>query len=223
MNRFLLLLGCLAFSAGAQEGSVTATPAAPLPKIVSIEFVGNEVTQPRVMLREISVSPGDPADPAQIERSRQAIQDLGLFRSVEVSQTPAADGVILVFELREKMYFLPLPRLDAKDSGEYAYGAQLRWANVRGLNEDLRVSLEQRDRKESGVGEEINANASYSMPQFRDTRNNLGFGVGYTTRPVENDAGADYRERFLSTQALISRSLSEGSPNQGWSVGAGLL
>ena len=223
MNRFLLLLGCLAFSAGAQEGSVTATPAAPLPKIVSIEFVGNEVTQPRVMLREISVSPGDPADPAQIERSRQAIQDLGLFRSVEVSQTPAADGVILVFEVREKLYFLPLPRLDAKDSGEYAYGAQLRWANVRGLNEDLRVSLEQRDRKESGVGEEINASASYSMPQFRDTRNNLGFGVGYTTRPVENDAGADYRERFLSTQALISRSLSEGSPNQGWSVGAGLL
>lgn len=225
--RVLLLLLCgLAGSAGAQEQAGPAPDAQGAeaqPRIVAIQFVGNEVTQPRVMLREITLVPGDPADPARIEASRQAILDLGLFRSVEASLTPTADGVILVFELREKLYFLPFPRFDAKDSGEYAYGAQLRWANVRGLNQNLRLSLEQRDRKEAGVGEEINASLAYSIPQFRESRNTLGFSLGYTTRPVDNDNGQDYQERFLSAQALVSRSLSQGSPNQGWTLGGGLL
>ncbi len=61
-------------------GSAAAVPpVVKPPPIRDIRFEGNRVTSDRVMLREMVVAVGDPADPARIERSRQAIQDLTLF------------------------------------------------------------------------------------------------------------------------------------------------
>lgn len=201
---------------------VTATAQEP-PRIVSIEFEGNRVTLPRVMLREVTVQTGDLADPVEIERSRQAVQDLGLFRSVEAVQQPLGDGVAVIFSVREKYYLVPFPRVDLKDSGEYAYGAQLRWANVGGRNHSLRLIAEQRDRKQQDIGRSTLFSASYFIPQFADSRYNLGLSAGYSTQPVDEADRPTYREDFHSVQANVSRSLSEGSPNQGWSAGLGLL
>ena len=60
------------------------TGSGPDPKkiIKEIRFEGNKRTRPSVMLQEMRVQVGDVADPRQIERSRQAIQDLSLFKSV---------------------------------------------------------------------------------------------------------------------------------------------
>lgn len=216
--RCVLLLCGLSMAAAAQPAPDTRA----VPAITAIEFAGNEVTQPRVMLREIALAPGDPADPQAIERARQAIQDLGLFREVRVEQEVRDNGVVLRFVVREKYYLLPLPRFDYKDSGEYAYGAQLRWSNVWGLNHSLRLFWERRDQKEQGVGEESSASFGYSIPQIGDTRNNLGFGGGYSQRPIERADGTRYRETFRSASVGVSRNLSQGPPSQGWFAGTGL-
>ena len=221
MTRLLPLLCCLAFAATAQE---PAEPSAG-PRIVDIEFSGNAVTQPRVLLREMLLAPGDLAEPDKVAAARQAVQDLGLFRAVDIEQRPVHGGVVLIVTVEEKFYLLPLPRFDVKDSGEYAYGVQLRWANLFGLNHSLRMIWEQRDRKESGVGRENSFTAGYSLPQIGDSRYNLGFNAGYTTRPVEveDQPELSYEEQFQSFGVRVSRGLSdEGPPSQGWMLSTGV-
>lgn len=88
------------------------------PPLASIRFEGNEVTREHVLLREMSVVPGDPADPVLIERSRQAILDLGLFRQVETQEEATPDGVALIVRVREKRCLLPIPRLDTSSDGD---------------------------------------------------------------------------------------------------------
>lgn len=218
MRRGLPLALCLfGFSAAEAE---TQT----FPVIRSIEFSGNEVTQPRIMLREMSLREGDVADPQQIEQAAQAIRDLGLFRQVQASQLNTEDRVILIFTVDEKFYLLPLPRIDVKDSGEYAYGAQLSWSNLFGLNHSLRVFWEQRDRKERSVGREDNASLNYYAPQIADGPYSIALGAGYTRRPVEifGQPQMTFQESFQSAQLQLIRSLTGRSANQGWSVNTGL-
>lgn len=193
------------------------------PVIREIAFENNEVTQPRTMLREMVIAVGDPADPEKIERSRQAVQDLGLFKSVSVREETVEGGLRLVFKVRERWYILPTPRLDAKAGGEYRYGAQLRWNNLWGLDHTLNVLWERKDAKEAGVGLETNYGFSYSAPQVFDSRYSLGVFAGDAMRPLDAVGGGTYEERLQSAGFRVSRSLSDGPPSQGWMASAGLL
>lgn len=194
----------------------------PALRITEIHFAGNEITQPSVMLRELPFRKGDWADQAVIERGRQAILDLGLFKSVSVAQAPEGEGLALTYTVKEKWFLLPLPRVDANGDGQYAYGAQLRWNNLFGLNHTLRLTALQREAKRQGVGKETAFSFGYSAPFVWDSRWSLGFGGGASTRPLSTPQGA-YQESFQSLQALASRSLSEQPRSQGWTAGGGLL
>ena len=50
--------------------------------INEIRYEGNDVTQASLLNREIYIKKGDVVDDVLIEKSRQAIMDLGLFRTV---------------------------------------------------------------------------------------------------------------------------------------------
>lgn len=192
------------------------------PPIAEIAFEGNEVTRPQVMLREMVVKPGDPADPAMIERSRQAVQDLGLFRKVELREESTPQGLRLVFVVEERYYLLPLPRFDVNSDGQYAYGAQLRWSNVAGLNHTARLHYEQRDRAEKEFGRETSVVGGYFAPFIFGTRVGAGVSALHSTRPVEDGPLGPYEERFVGASVLFTRALSRGPASQGWTLGAGL-
>lgn len=192
------------------------------PTIREIVFEGNDTTRPRTMLREMSVRVGDPADPERVERSRQAVQDLGLFKEVSLREEPLDGGVRLVFKVRERWYILPTPRVDAKAGGEYSYGAQLQWNNLWGLDHTLRVVWEREDNKESGVGLETNHSFGYNAPQLFDSPYSLGVSAGQVRRPIELPGGGSYQETLRNASVGVVRSLSDGPPSQGWSVGGGL-
>ncbi|WP_162932428.1 BamA/TamA family outer membrane protein [Solimonas sp. K1W22B-7] len=209
----LLLLACTTVQA--QE--------APAQTVREIAFEGNDTTQPRTLLRELPIAVGDPADAAQVERSRQAIQDLGLFKTVSVREEPVEGGVRLVFKVRERWYILPTPRVDAKAGGEYSYGAQLQWNNLWGLDHTLRVIWEREDTNEAGVGLQTNHAFSYSAPQVFDSRYSVGVSASEVVKPTDLAGGGSYEETLQSLSLGVSRSLSDsGPPSQGWSAGAGL-
>ncbi len=205
--------------------AIAQTPdAAPAPVIREIVFSGNNTTQPKVMLREMSVKVGDAADPAAIEHSRQAVQDLGLFKSVEVRQEPLPDGVRLVYVVSEKFFLLPYPRLSANVDGQYSYGAELSWANIGGLNQNLRMLVSQGSDNREGYGKETNYSASYYIPFIADTHENLQFSTGYNTTPRTNDVtGEPYVERKIATEVLLTRTFSGSAASQGWTVGGGVF
>lgn len=191
------------------------------PTILEIAFEGNETTRPAVMLRELVARVGDPADPQAIERGRQGLLDLGLFRRVRVRTEALDGGVRVVYGVDERYYFLPLPRGDVKSDGRYSYGAQLRWDNLAGLNHTLRLVAEQEDEQRQGIGKETSVFTSYDAPFLAGSPYRLGVSTGYSTRPVVGDDG-EYTETFRRAGLRVARTYSDGPASQGLTLGTGL-
>ncbi|HRQ66144.1 MAG TPA: POTRA domain-containing protein [Xanthomonadaceae bacterium] len=193
------------------------------PAVTAIVFDGNKVTRERVMLREMSLGPGDPADPRRIEESRQAILDLGLFRDVEIDQHADRDGVVLTVRVREKRYLLPIPRLDTSSDKDYSYGAQVRWSNVFGRNHRLNAFVQRgRFPQDRNREREQGARIAYTAPHVWDTSWLLRATAEHIERQTPSPEGG-YDEDFQRVQLLAAYDLREGRPRRGWILGGGVF
>lgn len=209
-----LLLAGWALAAAAAE----VDPAWPV--IREITFTGNETTQEGVMLREMVVRVGDPADPELLERSRQAIQDLRLFSAVELDQGAVDGGVRVRITVEEKYYLLPLPRASLNSDGQYSYGLGLRWSNVLGMNHMLHVTVAQGDRQAVGRGSMVRYHASYEAPFVFDSPYGLALEYTHIEEPSTLDLFSD--EVTDSARALLWHAWDDGGPaSRGWRLGAG--
>lgn len=95
--------------------------AATWPTIGSIRLQGNVVTRAGVIERELTLAPGNLANPEEIERNRQAVMDLGLFRDVTARTEPTPSGaVVLILQMREKRFLLPLPHVGTNSDKDEA-------------------------------------------------------------------------------------------------------
>jgi outer membrane protein assembly factor BamA len=204
----LLALNAIAFSAW--------------PTVREIAFCGNYTTRQETMLREMTLHVGDPADPARIEASRQAIQDLGLFRSVSVESTTLRDGVRLLFTVREKFNVLPVPRVEGNGGGDYGYGAQLRWNNLWGLNHTLTLQAMRRHYHDPDKTSDSTLQFGYSVPFFDGGPYGLSTSLGLRNQNSLDAQGNPYRETFQNLQLLGTYALGREHPSNGWSLAAGL-
>lgn len=195
------------------------------PVIREIAFAGNKTTRPSVMLREMVVHVGDPVDPALVERSRQGIQDLGLFRSVGVTQEPVEGGVRLVFTVKERFYILPLPSASANSDGDYSYGFRAQWFNAWGLNH-RGVAYYKRSKPSEGAadpvkrGEQTRYQLRYSAPFIADSPFGLNLELGRHITPYTEPLVYELVADFASVG--VSRKLSKRAGSQGWELSAGL-
>lgn len=201
----------------------TVIAAAPLPPVVvAIHFDGNRVTQPGTLARELQIQVGDPYDASQVERSRQAIQDLGLFRAVTVSSETLGAGVDLTFTVVEKWYLQAYPRLSANSDGQSSVGAELRWNNLWGLNHSLRLLGRSRDSRDADRGRDLSYRASYSAPFLLGARTGLSGRVTHNVTPFTEPWV--YDETLNEAELMITRAFGQdGSASKGWSLGAGPL
>lgn len=219
-SRRALVALALGLAAAAQAQEPTPPPAI----IRAIEFRGNETTEPVTMLREMAIKVGDPVDAREIERSRQGVQDLGLFRSVDADLEPVEGGVKLVIKVKEKLYILPLPRADATSDGGYAYGAQLTWNNVWGLNHTFRPYFERRQPSEGDEdpekrGMSTRTQVRYSAP-FIYEKVGIDLAAGYFKTPYLEPLAYEQTTTFYSLN--FTRKLSGGTRSQGWTGVTGL-
>lgn len=214
--RCLVLLSALLFAA-----PLASRPA--WPRIEAIRFEGNVVTRPDVLLRELTLGPGDPADPAAIESSRQAVLDLGLFREVTIRTVAAGSAVDLVVRVREKRYLLAVPRIDTSSDGDVSYGAQLRWSNVAGRNHRLDLMLQEGEFPNARRRErERELALGYLVPYFGRSETGASLRAERVER-VTPAPGGNYEENFDRFEALAWHDLSQGRPRHGWRLGGGLL
>ncbi|MGQ0530512.1 MAG: POTRA domain-containing protein [Panacagrimonas sp.] len=210
----LLLFGVLllpAAQAQAGTGSISA-----------IKFRGNEVTRDEVMRREIGIAVGEAADDTHIEHSRQAIQDLGLFRKVEALQEPDGENTRVVFTVKEKWYLLVYPRLSANTDGQNALGGELRWNNLFGRNHRLRAVASSADNRDEGRGREMKLRASYSAPFVFGSEYGIDLAGASSTTPVEGE-GASYDESVTELELIGTRHYGlYDAASQGWNLGTGI-
>ena len=221
LHRLGLFAALLLFGAGGAPAQETAA----YPIIREIVFAGNETTQPSVMLREMVVHVGDPVDSVRVERSRQGVQDLGLFRSVGVAQERVEGGVRLVFTVKEKFYILPLPSASANSDGDYSYGFRVQWYNVWGLNHSL-VTYYQKRQLSQGAADPVKSGVQtryhlrYSAPLIAGSRNSLNLALGREVTPYLQPRVYDSIGDFASVG--LSRKLSDRVDSQGWELSGGL-
>lgn len=216
LGLFLLPAMCLV-----SVGSAAAEP----PLITEIRFEGNETTKPRVMRREMTVGVGDPADPEAVEQSRQAIMDLGLFKSVEARLEEVPDGQVLVITVEEKYYILPLPRADADPDGSYEYGGELNFDNIAGLNQRLDLKYLVHNSVDGNEPEREEASLEYAYPRVADSVYdvNLRLRLQRETFEEENQTVLSREERNKYNAAFtLARWLGREGPSRGWRGGVGI-
>jgi outer membrane protein assembly factor BamA len=108
-------------------------------KIDKVILVGNEKTQPNIILREIPFTFPDTLNAPDLLLIRNRIQNLYLFNRVELEIVQQENQNILLIMLTESWYFLPLPLLfiNEHDWNKISYGVQVTHYNFRGRNEKL--------------------------------------------------------------------------------------
>lgn len=199
--------------------------------VVEIVIKGNETTQNEIILQEMTLGIGDLPLPMAMEVSRQAIQDLGLFKSVKLYTEQVPKGRRLIIEVKEKLYLLPVPRLKRNADGDVKYGAQLRWNNVSGLNQTLKVTAEKTEYGDDALQDKETFRIDYLYPRFNQSVYDVDFKYEYdqtqaehlsdsivTTDPVYSFYGKD----IFSASMKFARWWTKSGLTKGLRVGGGL-
>jgi len=194
--------------------------------INEVRYEGNLTTENSLLNREIFVKPGDVVDYKTLEKSRQALMDLGLFKRVsfrleegELSKDNSQNKQVdVVFVVDEKYYLLVLPRAKIDDD-EMHLGVQLRWDNVWGLNHEMRALFENRG---DTLGVEENRKLfSYFYPNVNNSAYNLGINIQDVNEIDETDGAINRHDDKY--RVSLSRWLNKQGRNRGWFVGGSLL
>lgn len=219
---FVGMLGlCLALCV---LSTVAAAPAS-APLIGAIRFEGNHVTRASVLRQQLLIRVGEPLVPSRVAASRQAIMNLGLFVRVNDRVEPLSNGrVAVIFAVKEKTYTWALPRLGRNADGDISYGGQLEFDNLFGLDQRLKLIVEQKQIAGGGTADQ--QSIEYSTPRLPGTA--YGFSTNLThTQQLEqieaaNGSVGEYRNQNLGLNAALTRWLYREGPNTGWSGSVGL-
>jgi outer membrane protein assembly factor BamA len=215
----LLLLLCGRAGAPAQDSLSTSRPANhadtaalfAIPDSVwsvdSVMIVGNEQTKGFVILREMSLKPGDPITRWQIEYDKNRIYSLRLFNEVRMHVVPSTPPKAnLVVEVSERWYIFPYPILGLRDRdwSKVFFGAGLVHTNFRGRAEKLNGSLI--------FGFDPSIGLSYRNPFLREDGSEfMEARISYSkvrNRSIEAQVGPDnFDERHYSLGGRYGRRL----------------
>jgi outer membrane protein assembly factor BamA len=217
-----LLLLWFPLLAGAEE---IAEPPRPPAVIDEIRFAGNKTTRPEVLLQEMTIKVGDPVDTARIEQSRQAIMDLGIFKSVSATILPEGSRTVLLITVKEKYYILPIPKLNRDADNNFSLGAQLRLDNLAGLNQRFKLTYET-ERAASSDAQRQTTSLEYIYPRVRGSFYDLEVYASRARTPVDSADPANpytYESEFSSAQVNVNHWLRRDLPGKGWRAGGGLV
>ncbi len=130
--------------------------------IRSISIEGNNVTQPYVILREMSLHAGDTLSQASLARDRDRIYNLRLFNKVTITHRDSAAVSDLVVTVVERWYIFPVPILDLRTRAvnTMTYGFEVMHENFLGRDEKVSASF--------STGYDQSASFAYQNPRLTD-------------------------------------------------------
>ncbi len=184
----------------------TGPPPPPL-TVGEVLISGNEKTRDFVILREMSLRPGEEITREKLAYDRERIYSLRLFNRVQVTAAPAGSGKAnIMVEVNERWYIFPFPILGLRDRdwSKVFYGVGVAHNNFRGRNEKLfgslvlgydpAVSLSYRNSfLDEGGSWFMDARSSYSRVHNRSLLLDSLYG--------------DYQERHITVQSTVGRRM----------------
>lgn len=198
-----------------------------------IRFSGNRVTDESVLRQEMVLREGETYGPERVEKSRQAIMNLGLFKSVKAEVLQEEGKNVLLITVDERFYILPIPLLSYRPdfladetATNYSYGAELRFDNLFGLNQRLKLSYEETEYEDDAELPEKESEFFYSYPRLIGTPYRLDveariFEGGIHAREDELIVASTELSEY-SGSFFLSRWLNPEGLSEGWRAGGGL-
>lgn len=185
----------------------------------SIVFSGNRVTRAQVLLREIVQQIDTACSIDQIVDSTQGILDLGLFKSAFAELSLVEEQLQLQFTVKEKHFFLIVPRLSRTSDAEIRGGAQLRFDNFLGRLHEMQITSERRKENDGeGPGGYVHR-LGYNVPRFFGSDYGLGLELASDRRQLNlSENGTELGQAQSETQTIglqLSRWMNQSRGVQG--------
>lgn len=132
---------------------------------------GNQKTRTEVIRQEMWLRQGDEISEAMIEKSRQAIMDLGLFKNVEIIPKRDAYTTRLVVTVKEKKHdWYILPKIDRNADGDISLGINWRANNLNGLNQSSKLVVAHKKFEGATEDEEYGIDWKFTYPRIINTQ-----------------------------------------------------
>ncbi|SBV95641.1 Outer membrane protein assembly factor BamA [uncultured Alphaproteobacteria bacterium] len=167
-----------------------------------IEINGNLRTLDEVIRREFRLVEGDPFNSAKVRRTRQRLQNLGFFKSVDIQTEPSQtdpDKVTLKVSVEEQSTGQVTlgAGYSSTDGAKIMFG--IGESNLLGTGQNLQfnVALAQ-----SGTEADI----SYTEPYFLNRDVAAGFDLFRITRDWQDESSYDYKSTGFALRAGYSYS-----------------
>lgn len=107
--------------------------------IDSIQVIGHEITEPDIILRELTFGIGDSVSRDDLDYNRDRIYSLGIFTRVDLLIETMENYNKLIIWVEESWYIYPIPFAELKDRDwdKISYGLDIYVKNFRGRNETI--------------------------------------------------------------------------------------
>ena len=179
-----------------------------------IFIVGNRITRDRIILRELTLKPGDVAYgvelPIILDMDKKKLINTRLFNTVEIRilESPG-DQMDLLIDVNERWYTFPAPIFELADRNfnewwqnynhdfrRVNYGLRLYQFNMRGRNETLRLTAQ--------FGFQRRFEISYRIP-YIDKKQKHGLMLDFDFSESKNLAYRtfDHKLQFLRAEDLL--------------------
>lgn len=182
-----------------------------------ILLVGNKTTRDRIILRELTLKPGDTISnvslPQVILKDKNKIYNLRLFNTVELRPIKLSDNKIdLLVEVTERWYTFPVPIFELSDRNfnewwqtyehdfkRVNYGIRLYKYNFRGRNETLRLTAQ--------FGFSRRYDLSYTIPNLdKEQKQGISFLYSYAEPKNISYFTENHKLLFLKSSDVLRRS-----------------
>ena len=190
-------------------------------EINRIFVLGNKKTRESIILRELSLKPGDSINsldlPKVIEKDEQKVFNLALFHTVEIQSLELQQGKAdLLVEVQERWYIFPVPIFQLADRNfnewwenynhdlsRVYYGLKLYSYNMRGRNETLTLTAQ--------FGYVQRFEVMYRIP-YLDKRQKQGLILQADYIDAKNVAFRTFEHKldFLETDNVLRNTRSVG-------------
>ena len=171
-------------------------------KLEQISIYGNDTTRDEVILRELGFSVGQLVSDDEVAKARKMLISLGLFSTVKTSLSQADGAYRLLIQVKEKVFFVPIPIMNVSGDGDRTYGITIRNHNFLGLNQELKLSLRHKDYYQADIEYENRFNTLYRAPKA--LFQTVDIELGYYSERARLD---EHRGRF---SGQYQRSLASG-------------
>ena len=190
-----------------------------------IRFEGNHRTRAEILLYEVEFRSGDMIARRNLESARQAIMDLGLFKTVVADRHRVGDRNIVTIVVQEKRYWFALPKLDRSGDGDITVGGEIEFHNFTGRNQMLEVVAKRKDLQNADVKKEESFEVEFDYPRMLGGPYDLSVDIDIETAELDEDrsgVSGQYERDLFGAGIAVARWLVPRGPSRGWRHGGSL-